>query len=86
MSKSKVIVALLTGVLLGGALVYGATRHHKNESNIDDAENMNSLDTITKQFADKLATELKTAEKKIKQVVKNDLYGISPERELGLFL
>jgi uncharacterized protein HemX len=91
MSKSsKILLALVAGIAIGAVVAYAvktATEviEDNNELANEDAE-PNKLETIAQQFSDKISTELKAAEKKIRTAVQKEMDAISPEKEMGLFL
>ncbi len=86
MSKSsKVVLALLAGVAIGVAVAYIA-KEKNTENDIAESQEPTALDNIAQQFSDKISTELKAAEKKIRSAVKKEMGIISPEQEMGLFL
>ena len=90
MSKSsKVLLAVVAGVAVGAALAYvvkTATEKNVADNYADNETEPSKFDNITKQFSDKISSELKAAEIKIRSAVRKEIDGISPERELGLFL
>ncbi len=86
MSKSsKVALALIAGVVVGVAVAY-IVKEKNTENDIAENKEPTVLDNITQQFSDKISTELKAAEKKIRSAVKKEIGIASPEKELGLFL
>jgi uncharacterized protein HemX len=89
MSKSKIILALLAGVTIGAVVAYTVQAINKPTQEKDLAEENNqptTLDNIAQQFSNKISSELKTAEKKIRTAVKKEIDALNPESELGLFL
>ncbi len=88
MNKSKIILAIVVGAAIGGAI---ALSIKNNNDSLVEPETMadsepSTLDNIAQQFADKIASELQIAERKIKSVVSKETNGFSVESELGLFL
>jgi uncharacterized protein HemX len=89
MSKSKIILALLAGVAIGAVVAYTVKtiQEETMDDNFSDEEKQpTTLDNIAQQFSDKISSELKTAEKKIRTAVKKEIDALNPESELGLFL
>ncbi len=89
MSKSKIILALIAGVAIGAVVAYTVQTIHEQTVNEDLAEENKqptTLENIAQQFSDKISSELKTAEKKIRTAVKKEIDALNPESELGLFL
>jgi uncharacterized membrane-anchored protein YhcB (DUF1043 family) len=89
MSKSKIILALLAGVAIGAVVAY--TVQTINEQPVkdelsDEEKQPTTMDNIAQQFSDKISSELKMAEKKIRTAVKKEIDALNPESELGLFL
>jgi uncharacterized membrane-anchored protein YhcB (DUF1043 family) len=89
MSKSKIILALLAGVAIGAVLAYTVQTINEQpvEDELSDEEKQpTTMDNIAQQFSDKISSELKMAEKKIRTAVKKEIDALNPESELGLFL
>jgi hypothetical protein len=89
MSKSKIILALLAGVAIGAVVAYTVKtiQEEKADGGLSDEERQpTTLDNIAQQFSDKISSELKMAEKKIRTAVKKEIDALNPESELGLFL
>jgi predicted alpha/beta-fold hydrolase len=90
MSKSsKILMAVATGVAIGAVLAY--TVKKINEEKVDDlAINTTSepttLENIAEQFSNKISSELKAAELKIRSSVRKEMDALNPEKDLGLFL
>ncbi len=88
MNKSKIILAIVVGAAIGGAI---ALSIKNNNDSLVEVESMpesepSTLENIAQQFAEKIAPELQIAERKIKSIVSKETNGFSAERELGLFL
>ena len=84
MKKSNIVLAILAGAAIGG--IVAITLKAENEIstlNVDEEEN-SSFDKIAQQFSDKLSSDLKTAESKIKSTEKNNDF--SKHDEEGVFL
>jgi uncharacterized protein HemX len=89
MSKSKILLALLAGVAIGAVVAYAvqASIDNETEDALADGEHQPSkLENIAQQFSDKISSELKAAEKKIRTSVQKEIDALNPESELGLFL
>ncbi len=89
MNKSKIVFALLTGVAIGSVVAYAIkTASEENDEQIlkNETNETSKLDSIAQQFSEKISTELKAAEKKIRTAVQKEIDALSPEKELGLFL
>jgi uncharacterized membrane protein YraQ (UPF0718 family) len=89
MSKSKIVLALLAGVAIGVVVAYTVKTINEEtaDDNLSDEERQpTTLENIAQQFSDKISSELKTAEKKIRTAVKKEIDALNPESELGLFL
>jgi uncharacterized protein HemX len=89
MSKSKIILALIAGVAIGAVVAYAvqASTDNETEDTLADGEQKPSkLESIAQQFSDKISSELKAAEKKIRTSVQKEIDALNPESELGLFL
>jgi uncharacterized membrane protein YraQ (UPF0718 family) len=89
MSKSKIVLALLAGVAIGAIVAYTVKTINEetfNENLSDEERQPTTLENIAQQFSDKISSELKTAEKKIRTAVKKEIDALNPESELGLFL
>lgn len=86
MKKTKIILALFAGVIIGTAIVYSASNNKNNFEDDDTDQLPNTLDNIAKQFADKLSKEFKTAEKKINTSTKSNLDILGIEGDMGVFL
>ncbi len=89
MSKSKIILALLTGVAVGAVVAYTVKTmvEDKSDHSLEDAATEPSkFDGIAQQFSDKISLEMKAAERKIRSAVQKEIDALSPEKELGLFL
>ncbi len=89
MSKSKIILALLAGVAIGAVVAYSVKtiiEKTTDDSLADEEKLPTTIDNIAQQFSDKISTELKAAEKKIRTAVKKEIDALNPESELGLFL
>jgi uncharacterized protein HemX len=89
MSKSKIILALLAGVAIGAVVAYTVqtiNEQTEDENIADENKEPTTLENIAQQFSDKISSELKTAEKKIRTAVKKEIDALNPESELGLFL
>jgi peptidoglycan hydrolase CwlO-like protein len=89
MNKSKIILAIAAGAVIGGAIAL--TIKHNNQTTEEDDEKLSNtepskLENIAQQFADKISVELETAERKIKSAVSKEMNRLNPESELGLFL
>jgi|GEM_PF-2492919 len=84
MKKSNIVLAILAGAAIGGivAIILKAENEISN-LNVDEEEN-SSFDKIAQQFSDKLSSDLKTAESKIKSTEKNNDF--SKHDEDGVFL
>ncbi len=84
MKKSNIVLAILAGAAIGGivAIILKAENEISN-LNVDEEEN-SSFDKIAQQFSDKLSSDLKTAESKIKSTEKNNDF--SKHDEEGVFL
>jgi uncharacterized membrane protein YraQ (UPF0718 family) len=89
MNKSKIILALLAGVTIGAVVAYSVktiTEKDNTDNIVDEEKQSATIDNIAQQFSDKISTELKAAEKKIRTAVKKEIDALNPESELGLFL
>lgn len=90
MSKSNIALAILAGAVIGGlvAIVLKAEKALEDENEYDDEEEEESsvFGDIAKQFSERISSELKTAENKIKSAVKKDSDIIKPHGEFGVFL
>jgi uncharacterized protein HemX len=89
MSKSKIILALLAGVAIGAVVAYTVKTIQEEtvaDGLSDEERQPTTLDNIAQQFSDKISSELKMAEKKIRTAVKKEIDALNPESELGLFL
>ena len=84
MKKSNIVLAILAGAAIGGivAIILKAENEISN-LNVDEEEN-SSFDKIAQQFSEKLSSDLKTAESKIKSTEKNNDF--SKHDEEGVFL
>jgi uncharacterized protein HemX len=89
MSKSKIILALIAGVAIGAVVAYAVQSSIDKETEdtlADEEQKPNKLEAIAQQFSDKISSELKAAEKKIRTSVQKEIDALNPESELGLFL
>ena len=84
MKKSNIVLAILAGAAIGGivAIILKAENEISN-LNVDEEES-SSFDKIAQQFSEKLSSDLKTAESKIKSTEKNNDF--SKHDEEGVFL
>ncbi len=89
MSKSKIVMALLAGIAIGAVVAYtvnSINEQAQEEGLAKEEREPTTLENIAQQFSDKISSELKTAEKKIRTAVKKEIDALNPESELGLFL
>ncbi len=87
MKKSNIVLAVLAGAAIGGiiAIVLKAEKALITEQEHQDLDT-NVFNKIAQQFSDKISSELKTAENRIKSVVKNNNGFLQPDEEAGVFL
>jgi hypothetical protein len=87
MKKSNIVLAILAGAAIGGiiAIAFKAEKALLTEQEDEDSDN-NVFDKIAQQFSDKISSELKTAEYRIKSEVKNNTGFLKPDEETGVFL
>lgn len=80
-------MAILAGAAIGGiiAIVLKAEKSLIAEQEDEDLET-NVFNKIAQQFSDKISSELKTAENRIKSAVKNNNGFLKPDEETGVFL
>ncbi|MFN0083488.1 MAG: hypothetical protein ACKVOM_13340 [Ferruginibacter sp.] len=92
MKKSNIVLAILAGAAIGGiiAIVLKAenalTDDDAEEDGDDNDDENNAFNKIARQFSDKISSELKAAENKIKSAVKIDNGFLKPDEETGVFL
>jgi selenophosphate synthase len=87
--KSNIALAILAGAAIGGiiALAIKAESAMNDEAeNTENDETTSKFELIAKQFSDRIATDLKAAENKIKNVVKKGPSLNIPDDEYGIFL
>ncbi len=71
MSKSNIVLALLAGAAIGGIIAIILKAENALTAEDEEGERGESkLELIAKQFSEKISSELKTAENKIKSAVK----------------
>ena len=93
MKRSNIALAIIAGAVIGGAVAIFLTAERMldedpiaGEEQYEGEEDHPMIETITKQFSDRIAPELKTAEEKIRSAVKKAPGPHSPEGEFGVFL
>ena len=90
MSKSNIVLAILAGAVIGGAVAIVLKAQSALEPQEDEAEeepvaNAN-LENIARQFSDRISSELRTAEGKLHSAVKKKSDHSMPDGEFGVFL
>ena len=91
MSKSNIALAVLAGAVIGGAVALILKAQSELDEAVspeeaaDEEEESPEFETIAKQFSERISSELKAAEEKLKSAAKrSDL--IIPDGEFGVFL
>ena len=84
MSKSNIVLAILAGAAIGGIVAIVLKAEHALEADSEE-ETENSFAQISRQFSDRISTQLKTAEDRIRSVSKTSSYNI-PDDEFGILL
>lgn len=87
--KSNIALAILAGATIGGiiAIIIKAEKAiNEAAENIETEETETKFELIARQFSDRIASDLKAAENKIKNVVKKGPSMNSPGDEQGIFL
>jgi hypothetical protein len=86
MEKLYFVVGLAVAIFLCIMIAYiikkRLSKQHKN--NLPYTPD-NKLDFIAQQFSDKISTELKKAELKIRSVINNDTDDVIDEKEISVF-
>ena len=93
MKRSNIALAIIAGAVIGGAVAIFL----RTEAMLDDEPNGDEeeydgdkdhpmIETIAKQFSDRIASDLKAAEEKVKSVVNKGPGLNTPEGEFGVFL
>lgn len=87
MKKSNIVLAILAGAAIGGiiAIVLKAENALTKDEDEEEEKN-NAFNKIAQQFSEKISSELKAAENKIKAAVKNNDGFLNPDEETGVFL
>lgn len=87
MKKSNIVLAILAGAAIGGiiAIVLKAENALTKDED-EEGEKNNAFNKIAQQFSEKISSELKAAENKIKSAVKNNDGFLKPDEETGVFL
>jgi division protein CdvB (Snf7/Vps24/ESCRT-III family) len=83
----KKITSLLSGLVIGGVMSYSAkdsTAEMLDEEFLK--KKITKLDNISKQFEDKISSDLQIAEKKINNFSADETKYMNTDSELGLFL
>ena len=85
MKKSNIVLAIIAGAAIGGivAIILQAEKAIINEQQNDTEDG--AFEKIAQQFSDKISSDLKTAETKIKSTVKSNGF-LKPDEETGVFL
>lgn len=88
MSKSNIVLAILAGAVIGGivAVVLTAENALEDEHTEEDEEQTTRTENIARQFSERLSSELKAAELKVRSAVKKDTDFNQPQGEFGVFL
>ena len=90
MSKSNIVLAILAGAVIGGmiAIVLKAESVLDDDDDSEDDEQPDDtkLENIARQFSDRISSELKTAETKLRSAVKSKTDFSLPDGEFGGFL
>ena len=92
MSKSNIALAIIAGAVIGGAVALVLQAQHlldPEEAEDEPQKEPSALDefgNIARQFSERISSELKAAENKIKSAVKKDPDFTIPQGEFGVFL
>mgnify|MGYP001796381949 CR=1 FL=1 len=89
MSKSNIILAVIAGAVVGGIIaIVLKTEDALFSDEIDEEKEKLSTRTenIARQFSEKISSDLKAAEHKLKSAVKKDTGLTKPQGEFGVFL
>lgn len=89
MSKSRIALAILAGAAIGAIVTVALTVRKELEEEEDEfrePEAVSPFDNIARQFSDRISSDLKAAENKIKSVVSSGRGFVQPEGEFGIFL
>ena len=87
MKASNIVLAVLAGAAIGGiiAIVLKA-ESALTENDEDDEFKSPAFRNIANQFSEKISSELKTAEDKLKSAVKQNSRLLKPDEQDGVFL
>lgn len=90
MKASNIVLAVLAGAAIGGivAIVLKA-ENALFETDSNDEENgqeLSAFNKIANQFSEKISSELKTAEHKLKSAVQGNTRLLKPDEQDGVFL
>ena len=87
MKASNIVLAVLAGAAIGGiiAIVLKA-ESALIENDEDDELKSPAFKNIANQFSEKISSELKTAEDKLKSAVKQNSRLLKPDEQDGVFL
>ncbi len=85
MKKSNILLAIIAGAAIGGivAIILQAEKALIDEQQNDTEDG--AFERIAQQFSDKISSDLKTAETKIKSAAKSNGF-LKPDEEAGIFL
>ena len=93
MSRSNIALAIIAGAVIGGAVALFLTAGRmldedpiSGEEEYEGDEEHPMIESIARQFSERISSELKTAEEKIKSAVKKAPGPNAPEGEFGVFL
>ena len=89
MKASNIVLAVLAGAAIGGivAIVLKAENALFEDGNDDENGNESSaFERIANQFSEKISSELKTAEHKLKSAVQGNSRLLKPDEQDGVFL
>lgn len=87
MKASNIMLAVLAGAAIGGiiAIVLKAEAALTENDEDDEFESV-AFKNIANQFSDKISSELKTAEHKLKSAVQRNTGLLKPDEQDGVFL
>ncbi len=89
MKASNIVLAILAGAAVGGIIaIVLKTEAALTESSNGDEDNYESFafKKIANQFSEKISSELKTAEHKLKSAVQKNTGLLKPDERDGVFL
>ena len=85
MKRSNIFLAIIAGAAIGGIVAIILQAEHSLIQEQENDNEDNAFDKIAQQFSEKISSDLKTAETKVKSSVKSNGF-LKPDEEAGVFL